>query len=189
LSLGGPRFVGARHAVPVIASEAKQSSQKIMTKTKTNLSLFFLVAVLVSGIAYSAEMNIDAYYARGIAHLNQGEFDKALTVWNEAIRLTPKIGMTYKGRCEAYMAKEEYDKAIADINKAIRLSPKDAMAYYDRGLVYKVKGDAVKAEADFARAKEIGVNGKGTESDDDSKEESLFKQAYDWIASSLRSSQ
>jgi tetratricopeptide (TPR) repeat protein len=65
--------------------------------------------------------------------LNKHEFDKALSEYDEAIRLDPKNGMAYSGRGAASTEKGEFDKAIASFDEAIRLDPQIAnMPFYKR---------------------------------------------------------
>ncbi len=65
--------------------------------------------------------------------MNKHEFDKALSEYDEAIRLDPKNGMAYCGRGAASTEKGEFDKAIASFDEAIRLDPQIAnMPFYKR---------------------------------------------------------
>ena len=65
--------------------------------------------------------------------MNKHEFDKALSEYDEAIRLDPKNGMAYCGRGAASTGKGEFDKAIASFDEAIRLDPQIAnMPFYKR---------------------------------------------------------
>ena len=66
----------------------------------------------------------EAYYGRGTVYLNQGDDDKAIAEFTEAIGLDPTSADAYNRRGFAYANLEEYDKAIADYNKAIRLDPR-----------------------------------------------------------------
>ena len=65
--------------------------------------------------------------------MNKHELDKALSEYDEAIRLDPKNGMAYCGRGAASTGKGEFDKAIASFDEAIRLDPKIAnLPFYKR---------------------------------------------------------
>ena len=65
--------------------------------------------------------------------MNKHEFDKALSEYDEAIRLDPKNGMAYCCRGAALTGKGEFDKAIASFDEAIRLDPKIAnLSFYKR---------------------------------------------------------
>ena len=65
------------------------------------------------------------------AWLAKKEYDKAITDYDEGIRLDPKDAYAYSCRGNAWLEKKEYDNAIRDFNEAISLDPKDAYAYYN----------------------------------------------------------
>ena len=94
----------------------------------------------------------EAYYNRGLAYANKGEFDAAIQDFNKAIGLNPEDANTYNNRGAAYKDKGEFDLAIQDFNKAIGLNPEDAKAYNNRGAAYANKGEFDAAIQDFNKA-------------------------------------
>ncbi len=106
---------------------------------------FFTAAIRRNPIA-------DDYEIRGSAWEAKGEYDKAISDHNEAIRLDPKFAAAYNSRGHAWKAKREIDKAISDHNEAIRLDPKFAAAYNSRGNAWKFKGEIDKAISDYNEA-------------------------------------
>src|SRR4029077_11704670 len=93
-----------------------------------------------------------AYCNRGNAHHDKGDTDRAITDYNEAIRLDPKFAFAYNNRGSAYHDKGDTDRAITDYNEAIRLDPKLAFAYNNRGSAYHDKGDPDRAITDYNEA-------------------------------------
>ena len=89
--------------------------------------------------------------------MNKHEFDKALSEYDEAIRLDPKNGMAYCGRGAASTGKGEFDKAIASFDEAIRLDPKIAnLPFYKR---YRAVAESLRPNArnsKFAEATKRG---------------------------------
>ena len=79
-------------------------------------------------------------YDRGVEAFQKGEFDLAITCFNEAIRLDPTDANAYYGRANAYNKKGEHDKAIADLNEAIRLDPKNGTGVQRAGLLLQRQG-------------------------------------------------
>jgi hypothetical protein len=69
----------------------------------------------------------------------KARYDRAITDYNEAIRLDPTIAPAFEGRCKAYYEKRSYDLALADCNKAVQLSPESRQAYELRGAIYSNK--------------------------------------------------
>jgi lipoprotein NlpI len=98
-----------------------------------------------------ASFRATAYDHSGLAAKAKGDLDRAITDFNEAIRLNPQNISAYLNRGNTYEAKDDLDHAIADYSEAIRLYPKFATAYYDRGNVLTTKGDFERAIADYSQ--------------------------------------
>ena len=109
----------------------------------------FKAKALVS--ALYREESADAYYKRGDAYDETGEYDKAITSYSKAIELDPNHALSYYNRGCAYGEIGEYEKAIADFNKTVELDPNDANAYYNRGLAYLKKDEVPKAVRDLEK--------------------------------------
>jgi tetratricopeptide (TPR) repeat protein len=86
-----------------------------------------------------------ALHMRGLAYVARGDNDRAITDYNEAIRLNPTNGLTFNERGLAYKAKGDVDRAIADLNEAIRLNSGNADIHYNRGHMLMEKGDLDRA--------------------------------------------
>ncbi len=80
------------------------------------------------------------------------EFEKAISDFDEAIRLNPKLALAYHQRGLAWGESREYDKAITDFNEAIRLTPQYFDNYIYRGHAWVAKSQFDKAIADFSKA-------------------------------------
>ena len=65
----------------------------------------------------------DAYRYRAWALYGQGELDRAIADYDQAIRLDPKDAMFHVIRGDIWYTKQDFDKAIADYAEAIRLEP------------------------------------------------------------------
>lgn len=90
-----------------------------------------------------------SYNNSGLAFEAKGDLDRALTDYNEAIRLDPQNASFYINRGNTYEARGDLDHAIADYDQAIRLRPKSATAYYNRANSYSTKGDFDRAITDY----------------------------------------
>src|SRR5262249_25852082 len=89
---------------------------------------------------------------RGTAYDRQGDHDRAIADYSEAIRLAPIFAQAYSSRGLAYYQKGDFDRAIADYGEAIRLDPKYIYAYNNRGNAYLHKHDGSRAIADYREA-------------------------------------
>ena len=98
---------------------------------------------------------VDAYYNRGFAYDEEGNFDRAIKDYTKAIELNPSDDSVYYNRGFAYGKKGDNDRAIADYTKAIELKNDHAGAYNNRGKAYTIKGDNDRAIADYTKAIEL----------------------------------
>ncbi len=69
-----------------------------------------------------------AYTNRGLTYADNGQYDRAIQDYNQAIMLDPNFAAAYMGRGIAYAVKGEYDQARSDFNKALALG-------FDRDIV------------------------------------------------------
>jgi tetratricopeptide (TPR) repeat protein len=96
-----------------------------------------------------------AYYNRGIAKLDKGDFDGAIADYNRVIELDPKFTDAYCNRALAKHDKGDVDGAIADYTRAIELGSTNRAAYNNRGAEKLKKGDFDGAITDCNRAIEL----------------------------------
>jgi hypothetical protein len=102
--------------------------------------------------------NAAIFNNRGIAHAKNGQLDRAIADFDEAIRLNPKDASAYENRGNAYDAKGQHNRAIADFDEAIRLDPRYAPTFYNRGLAYAINGQLDRAIADYDEAIRLDPN-------------------------------
>jgi Tfp pilus assembly protein PilF len=101
------------------------------------------------------------YYFRGLLYFNLGQYDKAISDINEAIRLEPKSKdayLYYLNRGRAYANLKQNDKAISDITETIRQKPDWDLAYDERAIVYSNLGQYHKAISDYSEAIRLEPN-------------------------------
>jgi tetratricopeptide (TPR) repeat protein len=101
-----------------------------------------------------------AYTYRAAAWKEQGDLDKAIADFGEAIRLDPNSAIAYSGRGRAWNEKNDPDKAIADLSHAIRVDSNSAVAYSERGIAWKAKKRLDEATADFDKAVRLDPKNK-----------------------------
>jgi tetratricopeptide (TPR) repeat protein len=133
-----------------------------MTRKLTTAFLFLAVLLLsvmflgIHRINYVKRVkNARNYVNLGNAAFVKSDFDKAISDYNEAIRLNPKDAIAYLQRGLAYVMKMDFDKAIDNFSESIRLNPKDAITYCERGSIYDVKGEYDNAINDYNEALRI----------------------------------
>ena len=99
-----------------------------------------------------------AYVVRGIEYAENGEFERAISEYDQAIKHDPDLVGAYINRGLVYENLGDFERALTDYNKAIELDPDYAKAYFNRGNVYFNLGDFEKALADYDKAIELDPN-------------------------------
>jgi tetratricopeptide (TPR) repeat protein len=89
-----------------------------------------------------ARARYSALMIQGVTDANSGDYDKAITIFREAIKLDPENGAAFGNRGLAYAKKGDFDQAIADFDEAIRLNPNDARILYQGRRNQKKEGNA-----------------------------------------------
>jgi tetratricopeptide (TPR) repeat protein len=95
---------------------------------------------------------VNAHVGRSVTYVGKGDYDYAISNYNQAIQLNPKLALAYTNRSDAHLHKGDHDRAIVDASEAIRLDQKNADAYSNRGEAYSRKGNYDQAIADFDQA-------------------------------------
>ena len=89
-----------------------------------------------------------AFYDRGNAYAQKGDFDHAIADYDQAIRLSRGMSIAFDNRGNAYREKGQYARALADYDELIRLNPTHAVALQNRCWVQFVMGQLSDALAD-----------------------------------------
>jgi len=88
----------------------------------------------------------ESYNNRGIAYADQGDYDRAIRDYDEAIHLNSSYAHAYYNRGLAHLQKGNQDLAVRDYNQAVRLDPGYADAPYTEALTTR------KPQADLSTA-------------------------------------
>ncbi len=81
----------------------------------------------------------NTYLSRGVALLNDGEFDQAVKQFDRAIGRDAALAAAYLKRARAYCEMERFAEAVADCSKAVDLGSKDAETYVLRAWAYNAQ--------------------------------------------------
>jgi tetratricopeptide (TPR) repeat protein len=104
----------------------------------------------------SSENLARAFFNRGRALADKGEYDRAISDFDQAIRLVPVYPDAFNSRGVAWTGKGQSERAVEDFDQAIRLDPNYAIAIYNRGLAAQTLGRTDEANRYFARARQAG---------------------------------
>ena len=90
-----------------------------------------------------------AFYNRGMAYRSQGKLDRAISDYDEALRLKPVFADAWNERGVAHRQKGDYARAVADFDEAIRLKPDLIDAWFNRAGAWSSLGRLDRAIADL----------------------------------------
>lgn len=93
-----------------------------------------------------------AHNNRGNAFSATGDYELAITDYDESIKQNPTYAKPFNNRGVAYQKKGQYDRAMEDFNAAINIDPNYADAFANRGETHQLQGDYADAVKDFTEA-------------------------------------
>ncbi|XP_077474547.1 hsc70-interacting protein isoform X3 [Stigmatopora argus] len=89
---------------------------------------------------------------QAIDALGEGDLQKALTLFTEAIKLNPCVAIMYAKRASVYIQMQKPNAAIRDCDRAIQINPDSAQPYKWRGKAHRLLGHWEDAARDLATA-------------------------------------
>src|SRR5262249_29678478 len=93
-----------------------------------------------------------AYHLRGADYLKTGRDDEAISDFDHALAINPKLATVWNDRAIAFRHKGDFTRAFADYGEAIKLMPHVDNFYLNRGLAYAKNGQWEEAIADYKQA-------------------------------------
>ena len=132
-----------------------------MKKMKGLKFLFAVVLLAVSGANTAVwgqqSEAANAIERRAFIFIENGDFERAIEEFTQAIRLQPYEGRYFANRAWAYKEISDYTRAIEDFTQAIRLSTNNSLPtkwnlYIQRATAYSSMGNYYRAISDFTQA-------------------------------------
>ncbi len=120
---------------------------RAMRRKSLRLAAISLMLELFIGCGPSAT----SYTRHGYALWHHGDYDAAVSAFDQALKADPDDAEAYYGRGKAHSAAGQYDAAIADFTFAIRLDPR-SFDYDNRGVAYELTGRWSPALADYSES-------------------------------------
>uniref|UniRef100_A0A8D1DSV2 ST13 Hsp70 interacting protein n=1 Tax=Sus scrofa TaxID=9823 RepID=A0A8D1DSV2_PIG len=84
--------------------------------------------------------------------LNNGELQKAIDLFTDAIKLNPRLAILYAKRASVFIKLQKPNAAIRDCDRAIEINPDSAQPYKWRGKAHRLLGHWEEAAHDLALA-------------------------------------
>jgi len=97
----------------------------------------------------------DHYYA-ALDLMAEGELEKALAAYREALDTDPGFTEAMHGMARALQDLQRYDEAIAVAQRIAELDPDDVLAHTSLSVLYQKKGMIPEAEAEGNKARILG---------------------------------
>jgi tetratricopeptide (TPR) repeat protein len=113
---------------------------------------------LIGSRTLSAEALADAFNNRGGAHYYKSEYDRALTDYEQAIKLNPNSPSAFNNRCWTGAVVGRLQQAVDDCTESLRLEPNIANTHENRGFAFLKMGDFDRALADYEIALRLDPN-------------------------------
>jgi tetratricopeptide (TPR) repeat protein len=168
LSSLGPFFLIGIGMAKFIQHE-RNSLKNVQFRVASLVVMFFMVIIILlsnmtirqgmtwkdSFTLWNNEMRIypgrsyKAYFNRGRAYLDRGDYVKALEDINKSLTIKPEQPLAYYNRGIIFDRLGDFRNAIEDYTKSSDLDPEFEKAYYNRGKVFEQLGEYPKALRDF----------------------------------------
>jgi tetratricopeptide (TPR) repeat protein len=113
--------------------------------------LLFILILALPVVMLQAQSAADAY-DRGMLAVQKGDWNGAISQFDQAIQLNPHYDDAYYQRGYARQKKGDTDGAIADYNQALAVNANLDKAYTGRGFAKYLKGDLDGALTDYDQA-------------------------------------
>jgi len=98
----------------------------------------------------------EEHYFAALDAMADGEQEKALSEYQEAVAADPTFTEAMHGLARALQNLERFDEAIAVAQRIAELDPDDVLAHTSLSVLYQCKGMIPEAEAEGAKARVLG---------------------------------
>ncbi|KAJ4917506.1 hypothetical protein Rs2_03056 [Raphanus sativus] len=132
--------------------------QKMYASLQENSSL--IVNPKSSTNTITQEESAEIAKEKGNQAFKEKQWQKAIGLYSEAIKLNGKNGTYYSNRAAAYLELASFRQAEADCTKALTLDKKNIKAYLRRGTAREMLGSFKEAIDDFSYALVLEPNNK-----------------------------
>jgi len=136
---------------PMLAQTEQERSWCEGERAATPAQRIEACSSLIKAARDKGESIAELFNYRGVAFKLNGELDRAISDYNQAIKLNGKLASAYNNRGVAYDRKGDYERAIGDYDQALKLKP-SSESYFNRGNVHLVKSQYDHAIDDFNQA-------------------------------------
>lgn len=129
-------------------------------KNNIKAVLFFLIFILLVGFIFywrvgTEEVPGDYQVKKANYRLEDGQYDKAVEEFTEALSVNPDHPMAHLGLAITYMQMGRNDEAFEKFDRTLSLDPSLAAAYADKGILLDRLGRYEEALANYKKALDL----------------------------------
>lgn len=95
------------------------------------------------------------YNGLSSVYCDEGNFDRAITCLEKALKIDPLYRMSYINLSKVYLIEKKFNSALKACEKALEISPGDSAIYNQIGRIYQTAGDIDKAIEFYLKVLEI----------------------------------
>jgi tetratricopeptide (TPR) repeat protein len=113
---------------------------------------------LIQSGRLTGETLAEVFNNRGGAHYYKSEFDRALSDYEQAIKLNPRSPSAFNNRCWTSAVVGKLAQAVEDCTESLRLEPNVANTHENRAFAFLRLSDFDRALADYEIALKLDPN-------------------------------
>jgi protein O-mannosyl-transferase len=151
------KVAGAVAAVVLVASMSYATIRQIGVWRNNGTFWSYVIAEWPMSEAESPKRAM-AYNNLGLAYASQGQWDRATTEFQAALRLKPGYVEPHYNLGLAYASQGRLDRAVEEYQVALRLKPDSAGAHNNLGIAFASQGKLDKAIAEFRTTSRLKPN-------------------------------
>lgn len=134
-------------------------------KVKKNRIIFLIIVLIFVGCTSNEVKNTKAnetkeeyYILKGINHVREGNYNKALKEYEKAYQKNENNIITLKEIARTYVKVGEYDRGIYYYSRALKVDSKDQESLRNMGYIYFLKDDLKKSLSYLNKLTSEGVS-------------------------------
>lgn len=157
LAIVGFAASNANAAISVFGNTTARTCYESALNAHSRPSNIRTCTVAIEDSRISGRDRVASYVNRGILYVQNGEFERGIADYDEAIELDSSEPEAYLNKALAMLNQREGMAEIVDLlTAAIENGTREpALAYYGRGVAHEMNGDVSAAYYDILRATDI----------------------------------
>jgi tetratricopeptide (TPR) repeat protein len=145
----------AKSSLPIDLSSATLRDRYLLGYDLTREKQYREAIPHLEWVTRNDPSDFSAWFVRGSAHHELGQFDLAASCFSSALVLRSDFAPVWVNRGRSFAALKHLDAALLDLDQAVQLDPKLSEAYLQRAAIRQARRELKEAEIDLSRAIEL----------------------------------